>query len=141
MEPVPPGDLERDQPHLPRPGGDRQRALDPAHLEHVDGTGTERDGSPDRDRVDQAAVEIMGAVDLYRRQQPGHRAGGHDGRHHRPAAEPARARGLDAGRYALERQFQVGEVAARQRAVQHASQRLERVQVRARPDQPDRPAP
>jgi hypothetical protein len=141
VEPVPPGDLERDQPYLPRPGGDRQRALDPAHLEHVDGGGAERDGPPDRDRIDETAVEIVGAVDLDRREQPGHRAGGHDGRHHRPAAEPARARGLDAGRHALERQFQVREVAARQRVAQNAPQRLERVQVRARPDQPDRPAP
>jgi hypothetical protein len=141
VEPVPPGDLERDQPHLPRPGGDRQRALDPAHLQHVDGAGAERHGSPDRDRVNQAAVEIVGAVDLHRRQQPGHRTGGQDGRHHGPAAEPARARGLDAGRHAVERQFQVDEVAPRQRAVQHVPQRLERMQVRARPDQPGRPAP
>jgi hypothetical protein len=141
VEPVPPGDLERDQPHFPRAGGDRQRALDPAHLEHVDGGGAERDSPPDRDRVDETAVEIVGAVDLDRRKQPGHRAGGHDRRHQGPAAEPARARGLDAGRHALERQFQVREVAARQRVAQHAPQRLERVQVRARPDQPDRPAP
>jgi hypothetical protein len=125
VEAVPPGDLERDQPYLPRPGGDRQRALDPAHLKYVDGAGTERDGPPDRDRVDETAVEIVGAVDLDRRKQPWHRARGHDGRHQRPAAEPARARGLDAGRHALERQFQVREVGARQRVAQHAPQRLE----------------
>ena len=141
MEPVPPGDLERDQPHLPRPGGDRQRALDPAHLEHVDGTGTERDGSPDRDRVDQPAVEIMGAVDLYRRQQPGHGARGHDRGHHRAVGEPARGRVLDAGRHALERQLQVGEGLAAEHLGQQPAQRLQRVQVRPRTHQPRRPSP
>jgi len=64
VEPVPPGDLERDQPHLPRPGGNLERAFDPAHLEHVDGARAERDGPPDRDRVDQAAVEVVGVADL-----------------------------------------------------------------------------
>jgi hypothetical protein len=125
VEPVPPGDLECDQPHLPRPGGNLERALDPAHLEHVDGAGAERDGPADRDRVDQAAVEIVSAADLDRRQQPGHRARGQHGRHHRPGAEPARARGLDAGRHALERKLQIRKVAAGQRVIQHATQRLE----------------
>jgi hypothetical protein len=141
VEPVPPGDLERDQSHLPHPGGHLKRALDPAHLQHVHGAGSQRDGPAHRDRVDQAAVEVVRAVDLDRRQQPGHRAGGHDGGHHGPAAEPARARGLDAGRHALERQFQVGEVAPGQRGGQQPAQRLERVQVRAGPDQVGGPAP
>jgi hypothetical protein len=141
VEPVPAGDLERDQPHLPRPGGDRQRALDAAHLQHVDGARAQRDGSPDRDRIHQAAVEVMGAVDLDRRQQPGHRARGQHRRHDRAAAEPACARGLDAGGDALERQLQVREVTPGQRVSQRAPQRLEGVQVRARAHQPGRATP
>ena len=141
MEPVPAGDLERHQPHLPRPGGNLELALDPAHLQHVDGARAERHGPPDRDRVDQAAVEVVGSVDLHRRQQPGHRARGHHRGHDRPVAEPPRARALDAGRHALKRQLEVREVAAGQRVAQYPAQRLQGVQVRARAHQPDRPAP
>src|SRR5215469_14746501 len=45
-------------------------------------------------------------------------------------------RGLDAGRDAVERQLEIGEVAAGQRLFQHPAQRLDRVQVGAGPGQP-----
>jgi hypothetical protein len=141
VEPVPAGDLERHQPHLPRTGRDLQRALDPAHLQHVDVAGAQRDGPPDRDGIHQAAVEVVGAVDLNRRQQPGHRARGEDRGHQRAAAEPVRAGRLDPGGHALERQPQVGEVLAGQGLGEHAPERLERMQVRSGTDQPGRPAP
>ena len=64
MKAVPAGDLERDKAHLPRPGRDRERALDPADVQHVDGAGAEGDRAADRDGVDEAAVEIVRAVDL-----------------------------------------------------------------------------
>ena len=141
VEPVPARDLERHQPHLPRPGRDLQRALDPPHLQHVHGGGAEGHGPPDRDRVDQAAVEVVSSVDLHRRQQPGHRARGHHRGYDRPVAEPPRARALDTGRHALKRQLEVREIRAGQRIGQQPAQRLKRVQVRTRPHQPDRPAP
>jgi hypothetical protein len=125
VEPVPAGDLERDQAHLPGPGRNLERALDAAHLQHVDGAGAQRHGPPDRDRVHQAAVEVVRAADLDRRQQPRHRARRQHGRNDRPAAEPVRARALDASRHALERQLQVGEVATGQRGLQQAAQRLQ----------------
>src|SRR6478752_8937112 len=68
VEPVPPGDLERDQADLPGPARHGQRALYPAHVQHVDGGGAERYGPAGRDRVDQAAVEEMLAADLDRRK-------------------------------------------------------------------------
>jgi hypothetical protein len=49
VEPVPAGDLEGDKPHLPRTAGRGQRALDPAHLQDVDGAGSQGDGPPDGD--------------------------------------------------------------------------------------------
>jgi aminoglycoside phosphotransferase (APT) family kinase protein len=104
VEPVPPRDLERDQPHLPRPGGHRQRALDPAHLEHVDDVGAQRHRSADRDRVDQPSVEEVLAVHVDRRQQPRYSARRHHRGHDGPAAEPARGGILDGGRHALEGQ-------------------------------------
>jgi hypothetical protein len=83
----------------------------------------------------------VGAVDLNRWQQPGHRARGQDRGHQRAAAEPVRAGRLDPGGHALERQPQVGEVLPGQRLLEHALERLERVQVRSGTDQPGRPAP
>jgi hypothetical protein len=141
VEPVPAGDLERHQPHLPRTGGDPQRALDPANLQYVDVGRAQRDGSPDRDGIHQAAVEVVDALDLDRWQQPGHGARGQDRGHERAAAEPVPAGRLDPGGHALERQPQVGEILTRQRFGEHALERLERVQVRSRTDQPGRPAP
>jgi hypothetical protein len=124
VEPVPPGNLERHQAHLPRPGRNGQWTFDPPHLQHVDRAGPERNSPPDRDRVDQAAVEVVLPVDLDRRQQPGHGARGHHRGHHRPAAEPAGRRVLDAGRHALEGQLEVGEVLPGQDARQQPAQRL-----------------
>src|SRR5450755_4895550 len=68
VEAVPAGDLEGDQPHFPEPFRRGQRALDPPDLQHVHGPGAQLDGAPDRDRVDQAAVEVVLTVDLHRRQ-------------------------------------------------------------------------
>ena len=141
VEPVPAGDLEGDQAHLPRAARHGQRTVDPAYLQDVDGAGAQGDGPPDRDRIDQAAVEVVLAIDGNRRQQPGHRTRGQHGRHDRPAAEPARAGVLDAGRDALEGQFEVGEVAHWQHVPEHPAQRLDRMQVRARARQPGRAAP
>jgi hypothetical protein len=141
VEPVPPGDLERHQPHLPRPGRNGQWTFDPAHLQHVDGAGAQGHGPPDRDRVDQAAVEVVLPADLDRRQQPGHRTRGHHRGYHRPAGKPARGRVLDAGRHALEGQLEVGEVLPGQDARQQPAQPLQRVQVGPRTQQPHRPAP
>jgi len=124
---VPARDLERDQAHLPGPGRDRERALDPADVQHVDGTGAERDRPADRDGVDEAAVEIVRAVNLDRGQQAGHRARRHDGRDERAAAEPARRRVLDAGRDTVERQRQVGEVPGGETVGEEPVQRLDRV--------------
>jgi hypothetical protein len=81
--------------------------------------------------VHEAAIEIVLAVHLDRGQQPGHGARGQDGGHDRPAAEPAGSGALDAGRDAVERQFQAGEVVGGQRVVQHVTQRLDRMQVGA----------
>ena len=63
---VPAGDLERDEAHLPRPGRDRERTLAPADAQHIDDGGAERDRTADRDGVDEAAVEVVLTVDLYR---------------------------------------------------------------------------
>src|SRR5579872_5611065 len=49
VEPVPARDLERDKPHLPRSGGDAQRALDAPRVQDVDGGRAERDRAADRD--------------------------------------------------------------------------------------------
>ena len=110
MEPVPAGDLERHQAHLPGPARHGQRAFDPAHVQDVDCAGAQRDGPADRDGVDQPAVEIVLAVHLHRREQPRHRAGGQYGGHDRPGGEPAGAGPLDAGRDAVEGQLEIGEV-------------------------------
>ena len=59
MKAVPAGDLERDQADLPRAGRDRERALDPAHVQHVDAGRAQRDGPADRDGVNEAAVEVV----------------------------------------------------------------------------------
>jgi hypothetical protein len=138
VEAVPAGDLEGDQADLPRPPGNLKWPFDPAHVQHVDGRGAERDRAPHRDRVHKPAVEIVLAVDGDRRQQARNRAGGKHGRYQRPAAEPARGRRLDARRDALERHGQVGKLADRQRLGQHPPERLDRMQVRPRARQPDR---
>jgi hypothetical protein len=62
-------------------------------------------------------------------------------RHHWPAAEPARAGALDAGRDAVKRQPEIGEVVPGKHVVQNVPQRLDRVQVGARTSQPRDPAP
>ena len=130
VEAVPPGDLERDQAHLPGAAGHRQRALDPAHVQHPHGAGAQRHRPADRDRVNQPAVEVVPAVHLHRGQQPGDRARREHGRHDRPVAEPPRGGILDAGRDAVERDGQGwAKRAAGQGVVQHVAQRLDRVQV------------
>jgi hypothetical protein len=129
---ISPGDLEGDKAHLPRSARYRERALDPADLQDVDGAGTERDSPSHRDGMDQAAVDVMLAVDLDRREQARHGAGGQDGGHDRPGAEPPRARSLDAGRDAVEGQLEIGEIVPGKRVLQHVAQRLDRMQVRAR---------
>jgi hypothetical protein len=140
VKPVPAGDLERDQADLPQPLRRGQRALDPAHLQHVDAAAPERDRPSHRDRMHQPAVEVVLAVHLDRRQQPRHRARGQHGRRQWAAGEPARAGPLDAGRHAVERQPEFGERAHRQPALQHRPQRPERVQVGAGPGQRGGPA-
>jgi hypothetical protein len=137
VEPVPAGDLERDQADLPRAPGDLERPLDPADVQHVDGRGAEHHSAPHRDGVHEPAVEVVLAVNSDRRQQAGDRAGGKHGRHQRPAAEPARCRRLDARRDAVERHGQLGELGDRQRLGQHPPERLDRMQVRSGAGQPD----
>ena len=141
VEPVPAGDLERDQPHLPGPARHGQRAFDPPHLQDVDGAGAQGDGPADRNGIDQPAVEIVLAVHLHRREQPGHRAGGQYGGHDRPGGEPAGAGPLDAGRDALEGQLEIGELLPGQGALQHAPQWLDGMQVGAGLGQPGQPSP
>ena len=108
-EPVPPGDLERHLRHLPRPARHGQRALDPADLQHEDQLGADPDRLADRDRVDDAAVDEMLAVDLHRRQQPRHGRRRQHRVDQRPAVEPVLGGPLDAGRAAPERDLQIGE--------------------------------
>src|ERR1022692_4027588 len=131
VESVPAGNLESDQADLPRAAGWRQRTLDPAGVQDVDTAGAKSDGTPDRDGIDEPAVEVMLAVDLDRRQQPRNGAGGQHSGHDRPAAEPARAGALDTGRDAVKGQLKVGEVVRRQHLGQRAAQWLDRVQMRA----------
>src|ERR1022692_944457 len=138
---MPAGDLEGDQAYLPGTPGHLQRTLDPPYVQDVDNAGPQGDGPADRDGMDEAAVEVVLAVDFNRWQEPRYGARGQHRGHERPAAEPARARVFDAGRNAVERQFQIGEVVGREHVVQHAAQRLDRMQVRARTSQPGRPAP
>ena len=113
VEPVPAGDLEGDPGDLPGPARRAQRPVDAADLEHEDPVGAALDRPADRDRVHDAAVEVVLAVDLGRAQQPGD--GGR--RHHRvddPAlGEPVLGGPLDAGRAALERHRELGEGEAR----------------------------
>src|ERR1022692_2589263 len=110
VESMPASDLKGNKAHLPWTAWHRQRTLDPAHVQHVDSAGAQRDGPADRDGMDQAAIEVMFAVDLDRRQQPWYGAGRQHGRADRPAAEPARAGMFDAGRNAVKGQLEIGEV-------------------------------
>ena len=82
-EAVPAGDLERDRGDLPRAPRHRERPLDPADLDHVDRGRAVLDRSADRDRVHQAAVEEVLAVDLDRRVEA--RARRRTRARHRPA--------------------------------------------------------
>ena len=74
----------------------------PADLEHEDPVGAQRDGPAERDRVHDAAVEVVLVADLGRRQQPGYGGARHDRVHHPAAVEPVLGRSLDAGRADLE---------------------------------------
>src|ERR1039458_6220183 len=138
---MPAGDLEGDQAYLPGTPGHLQRTLDPAYVQDVDDAGPQGDGPADRDGMDEAAVEVVLTVDFNRWQEPRYGTRGQHRRHERPAAEPARARVFDAGRNAVEGQFEIGEIIPRKHVVQHVAQRLDRMQVRARTQQPGRPAP
>ena len=81
VEPVPAGDLEGDQTHLPRPPRHRQRALDPADVQDVDGTWRRgrrpaRPGwnGPGRRRSSARRRPLPAAAGRARRTRPARRA-------------------------------------------------------------------
>src|SRR5258708_11540587 len=121
---MPASDLEGNTANFPRTAGHRQRALDPACVQHIDDASTQGDGSANGDGIDEAAVEVVLAVDLNRWPQPRHRTGGQNGRDDRPAAEPPRASAFEAGRNALNRQLKITAVDSGKHVVQNAAQRL-----------------
>ena len=136
VEPVPPGDLEGHPGHLPRPAGHRQRLVHPADLEHEDPVGAAGHRPADRDRVHDAAVEVVLPVDLRRAQQPGDRGRGDHRVDHPAAGEPVLGGPLDAGRAALERHRELLEGQVAELLGEPVPQRLGRVQVGAGPDGP-----
>src|SRR5215469_329169 len=129
MKPVPAGNFERDEPYFPGPGRHGQCTLDPSHLQHVDSARAERYRPAYRYGMNEPAVEIVEAVDLDGRQQPGYRAGCHDGRDEGAAGKPARRRVLDASRDTVERQLQVRETCGLECVFEELAQRLDRMQV------------
>ena len=84
-----------------------------ADLEHEDPGRAELDGPADRDRVHDAAVEVVLVADPGRRQQPGYGGARDDRVDHRAGVEPVLGGPLDAGRADLEpdRQLLEGDVA------------------------------
>ena len=138
-EPVPARDLERHAGDLPRPPGHGERTVDAADLEDVDHVGAEGDGAAERDRVDDATVEVVLVADLGRRQQPGHGGAGHDRGHDRAGDEPVLGGPFDAGGAHLEGDGQVLEAHVAELLDQPLAHRRGRVDVRARGDgSPDR---
>jgi hypothetical protein len=81
--------------------------LDAPDLQDEHPAGAELDGPPKGDAVDEAAVEVVTAVDLHGREQAGNRGGGEDGVDDRPTVEPVLRGVLDPGGAALERHRQV----------------------------------
>ena len=71
MEPVPAGDLEGHQAHLPGAARHGQRALDPPDVQDVDRAGAQGNGPADRNGIDQPAVEVVLAVHFHRGSSPG----------------------------------------------------------------------
>ena len=113
VEAVPAGDLEGDPGDLPRPLRHGERPVDPADLEHEDPGGAELHRTPERDRVHDAAVQVVLVADLRRRQQPGDGGARDDGVDDRAGVEPVLGGPLDARGAHLEpdRQLLEGEVA------------------------------
>jgi hypothetical protein len=70
---VPASDLKGHQGHLPRPLRRTQRLVDASDLQHEDPVGAQLDCMAQRNAVDQAAIQIVPAVDDRRRQYPWHR--------------------------------------------------------------------
>ena len=103
VEAVPAGDLEGHPGDLPRLAWEAQRPVDAADLEHEDPVGAALDGPADRDRVHDAAVEVVLAVDDGRAQQAGHGGAGHDRVDDPAGGEPVLGGPLDARRRSLER--------------------------------------
>ena len=71
--------------------GHGQRLLDPSDVEHEDPPRAQLHRPADRDAVHQSAVEVVLAVDPYRRQQARHGGRGEHGRDQRSTVEPVRA--------------------------------------------------
>ena len=130
-EAVPARDLERHQRDLPRPARRLERAVEAADVHDEDAVGAERDGAVDRDGVDDAAVDVVLAADLDRRQDARHRRAGEHGVDQRAVDEPVLGRALDRRRDALEAHRQVLDQRDRQRLGERRPQRVVAVQVRA----------
>ena len=132
------GDFERNLCDLPRPSWRREWLLDAPDLEDVDLGGAERQRPPDRDRVDEAAVEVVGARDGHRREKPWDRARGEHRGGEGALLEPHPRAVLDPGSNALEGDFELAEFAHGQVAVEDQLQRRVREQMRALPGDPRR---
>ena len=89
------GDLEGHHRHLMGPLRSLQRFLDAANLQHVDLLGAQVQRPLHRDRVHDAAIEVVPPMEVHRRQEPGHCAGGEHRRHERTGVEPRAVGRLD----------------------------------------------
>jgi hypothetical protein len=131
---VPPSDLERDAGDLPGPPRHGQGPVDPADLEHEDPGRAELDGAAERDRVHDAAVEVVLVADLGRRQQPGYGGARDDRVDDAAGVEPVLRGPLDAGRAHLEPDRQLLERQVAELVLEGLLQRLRRPQVGAGAD-------
>ena len=124
-EPVPAGDLERDDRHLPRIARRVEGLLDAPDLQDEHPPGAELDGPPERDAVARGRRRgSAGRRSATGGQQAGHRGGGEDGVDDRPAVEPVLGGVLDPGGAALERHRQVVDPLVTELRGERATQRF-----------------
>src|SRR5262249_55094787 len=116
-EPVPAGDLGRDQPHLPGAARRSQRLLDAPHAPDADAPRPQPDRPADRDAVHQATVEVVLTVDTYGWQQARYGGRGEHGRDDGSTVEPMRGRPFDVGGHALEGHRELIEIVDREVAL------------------------
>ena len=97
--------------------------LDAPDLQHEHPLRAQFDGPPERDAVDETAVQVVVLADPDRGEQAGHRGGGEDGVDDRSVVEPVLGGVLDPGGAALERHRQVLDAAAVELRDERSAQR------------------